>query len=220
MPRPAGVRNRDFEEKRTALITTLTDFALNADLRRPSLRQFAMAASASEPTLRHYFTDRQGVVVAILECIGTRGAGIWDAVATPADSMANALTEYYRVSEAGMRHGGFIRAHAFGIIEGVADAAAGRAYLHYVLEPALQAVERKYVATPGAPRDPGALRAASLATLSPLLVMCLHQDLLAGSEERPVDVAETLGHLKSMLAIGIGDETATKAPRLQPVQPL
>ena len=66
MPRPAGVRNHNFEAKRTALLETLTEFALQDDLRRPSLRQFALAAGASEPTLRHYFRDRQGVVIAIL----------------------------------------------------------------------------------------------------------------------------------------------------------
>lgn len=215
MPRPAGVRNRDFAEKRSALINTLCDFALNADLRRPSLRQFAMAASASEPTLRHYFTDRRGVVVAILECIGRRGAGIWEAVATPAPAMSEALLEYYRVSEAGMRHGGFVRAHAFGIIEGVADPVVGRAYLHYVLEPALRAVERKYAQTPGAPRAPSALRAASLATLSPLLVMCLHQDLLGGVEERPLDTTETIAQLQSMLLSGIAE---TPACRERPIE--
>lgn len=203
MPRPAGVRNRDFAEKRAALVETLCDFALNCDLRRPSLRQFAIAAEASEPTLRHYFGDRQGVVVAVLVRIGERGAGIWDAVATPSDSPTDALAEYYRVSEAGMRHGGFIRAHAFGLIEGLADPTAGRAYLKHVLEPALNAIERKYAGTPGAPDERGSLRAAALATLSPLLVMCLHQDLLGGEADFPIDGAETLDDLQRLLSEGM-----------------
>ena len=46
MPRPAGVRNHDFEAKKTALLDTLSEFALNDDLRRPSLRQFAIAAQS------------------------------------------------------------------------------------------------------------------------------------------------------------------------------
>ena len=143
MPRPVGVRNKDFVEKRQALLDTLTQFALNADLRRPSLRQFAIAADASEPTLRHYFTDREGVVVAVLENIGRIGGPLWATIATPASDPATAITEYFRVSEAGMRHGGFIRAHAFGLIEGVANEAAGHAYLTYVLEPALSAIAEK-----------------------------------------------------------------------------
>ena len=203
MPRPAGVRNRDFAEKRLALLDTLCDFALSSDLRRPSLRQFAMAASASEPTLRHYFKDRQGVVVAILERIGARGQPLWQTIALPAQNTATALEEYFRVSEAGMRHGGFIRAHAFGIIEGVADPVAAKAYLKNVLEPALSAVSEKLSASDFAGRDPKLLRAAALAALSPMLVMCLHQDLLEGADDWPFDVTATMGHLQALLTEGV-----------------
>ncbi len=199
MPRPAGVRNRDFEEKKRVLIEALTEFALGSDLRRPSLRQFAQAAGASEPTLRHYFGDRQGVVVAILETIGRRGRPLWDTIATPSPSPGEALREYYRVSHAGMRHGGFIRAHAFGIIEGVADPHVARAYLEHVLEPALRAVSRKFSATPGAPTDEKALRAASLVALAPLLVLGLHQDLLGGVSDWPFDGDVTIAHLETWL---------------------
>ncbi len=199
MARPMGVRNHDFEEKRAALLDALTDFALSADLRRPSLRQFAIAVQASEPTLRHYFTDRQGLVIAILENIGQRGAPLWAMVAIPSGSPAQALEEYFRVSEAGMRLGGFIRAHAFGLIEGLADEVAGRAYLEKVLEPALQAISAKLRATPGAPEQESALRAAALATLSPLLVMSLHQELLGGSHIAPIGSTETIRHLEAWL---------------------
>lgn len=203
MPRPAGVRNRDFAEKRMALLDTLCDFALSSDLRRPSLRQFALAASASEPTLRHYFKDRQGVVVAILQRIGTRGEPLWRTIALPAKDTATALEEYFRVSEAGMRHGGFIRAHAFGIIEGVADVVAAKAYLEHVLEPALGAVESKLSASEEAPQDSKLLRAAALAALSPMLVMCLHQDLLGGQDDWAFDVPVTMMHLQALLTGGV-----------------
>ena len=203
MPRPAGVRNHDFAEKREALLNTLTDFALSADLRRPSLRQFAMAASASEPTLRHYFGDRSGLVVAILEHIGKRGAPLWQIISMSSTSPQDAMSEYYRVSEAGMRHGGFVRAHAFGMIEGIADEEAGKAYLTYVLDPALESVAAKLRGTPGAPQEDGALRAAALAALSPLLVMSLHQDLLGGATVNPIDGSNVIGHLRSWLGAGL-----------------
>ncbi|MEO0465698.1 MAG: hypothetical protein AAF216_04080 [Pseudomonadota bacterium] len=205
MPRPAGVRNRDFAEKRLALLDTLCDFALNCDLRRPSLRQFALAASASEPTLRHYFKDRQGVVMAILERIGVRGEPLWQTIATPASDTAKALEEYFRVSEAGMRHGGFIRAHAFGIIEGVADPAAAKAYLEHILEPALAAVEAKLSGSMLKGGDRKFLRAAALASLAPMLVMCLHQDLLGGDDAWPFDVPATMAHLQTMLSQGVSN---------------
>ncbi|MEM7767267.1 MAG: TetR/AcrR family transcriptional regulator [Pseudomonadota bacterium] len=196
------MRNRDFAAKKLALVEALTEFALTSDLRRPSLRQFAQAAGASEPTLRHYFSDRQGLVIAILETIGRRGRNLWDTVATPSGSPGIAIREYYRISEAGMRHGGFIRAHVFGIVEGVADPDVARAYLEYVLEPALGAVREKFAGTPGAPTGDAALRAASLAALAPLLMMSLHQDLLGGGTDWPFDSNATIGHLESWLSAG------------------
>ncbi len=203
MPRPVGVRNHDFDEKRAALLDTLTEFALSADLRRPSLRQFAMAAHASEPTLRHYFTDRQGLVIDILENIGRKATPLWAMVATPSANPAMAIEEYFRISEAGMRLGGFIRAHAFGLIEGLADETLGKAYLDKVLEPALRAVSDKLRATPGAPEDEIALRAAALATLSPLLVMSLHQELLGGAMSAPIDKGQTIAQVQAWLSKGL-----------------
>ncbi|MCA8902431.1 MAG: hypothetical protein KDA53_14410 [Hyphomonas sp.] len=199
MARPNGVRNHDFAEKRAALLDRLTDHALSADLRRPSLRQFAIAADTSEPTLRHYFTNRSGLVVAILQTIGRRGRVIWEAVSAPASCAEEAVGEYLRISEAGMRHGGFVRAHAFGIIEGVADPAAGHAYLKHVLEPALEALRRKLSATDGCPSDPGSLQAAALVILSPLLVMSLHQDLLGGREALPIESGALTAQMETWL---------------------
>jgi len=203
MPRPAGARNHDFDEKRAALLDALTDFALSADLRRPSLRQFAMAVHQSEPTLRHYFHDRQGLVVEILENIGRRATPLWAMVATPSASPEVAFEEYFRISEAGMKLGGFTRAHAFGLIEGLADECAGKAYLEKVLEPALKAVSEKLRGTPGAPDDDAELRAAALATLSPMLVMSLHQELLGGVTSAPIDSGVTMRHLQGWLSRGV-----------------
>jgi AcrR family transcriptional regulator len=203
MPRPAGARNHDFDLKRAALLDALTDFALSADLRRPSLRQFAIAVHQSEPTLRHYFTDRQGLVVEILENIGRRATPLWAMVAMPAADLATAMEEYFRISEAGMRVGGFIRAHAFGLIEGLADELAGKAYLEKVLEPALNAVSDKLRATPGSPTSEPALRAAALATLSPMLVMSLHQELLGGAASAPIDIGATMTSLRAWLTRGL-----------------
>lgn len=199
MPRPAGARNHDFDTKRAALLDALTDFALSADLRRPSLRQFAQSMNVSEPTLRHYFGDRQGLILEILENIGRKGAPLWSVVALPSASPSTAFEEYFRISEAGMRLGGFIRAHAFGLIEGLADEVLGQAYLEKVLEPALNAVSDKLRATPGAPQDETELRAAALAALSPLLVMSLHQELLGGATSAPIDFTKVISTLQAWM---------------------
>lgn len=200
MPRPAGVRNHDFEEKRTALLETLTEFALTDDLRRPSLRQFAIAAGASEPTLRHYFGDRRGLVIAILQHINQRAQPLWTIVATGATDPEAAVEEYFRVTKAGMEHGGFARAHAFGIIEGLADTEVGDAYLKFVLDPALGTVSDKLEATPGGPKDAQDGRVAAFMILAPLLVMTLHQELLGGSKDTPIDQDDFLDRVKSWMA--------------------
>ncbi|MEC7289492.1 MAG: hypothetical protein VXW22_05295 [Pseudomonadota bacterium] len=205
MPRPAGVRNHNFEAKRTALLDALTEFALRDDLRRPSLRQFALAAQASEPTLRHYFKDRQGVVIAILEHIHTRALPLWDVIKTGAPDTATAVEEYFRVTEAGLTHGGFARAHAFGIIEGMADEAVGQAYLEYLLDPALEAVSEKMAATPGRPETEVERRASAFMMLSPILVMTLHQQLLGGAEASPIDTDGFMKMMQSWLASGLSE---------------
>ncbi|WP_350174440.1 hypothetical protein [Hyphomonas sp.] len=199
MPRPIGARNHDFELKRAALVDSMTGYALEADLRRPSLRQFAIAAKASEPTLRHYFDDRQGVVEAILENMGKRATWIWDVIAHPAGNPTEAIEEYYRVADAGMRYGHFTRAHAFGLIEGIADDNAGRAYLKFLLEPGLKSIMDKLEATPDGPASRDALRTAAFAIMAPLLFMSIHQKLLGGEADFPIDTQATIQHLQSWL---------------------
>lgn len=205
MPRPAGVRNHDFEAKKTALLDTLSEFALNDDLRRPSLRQFAIAAKASEPTLRHYFKDRQGLVIAILRHIHVRAIPLWEIIATGSPDTATAVKEYFRVTEAGLTHGGFARAHGFGLIEGMADEKVGQAYLEYLLDPALQAVANKLEATPGKPETAAERRAAAFMALSPILVMTLHQQLLGGKNASPLDMPDFLKLMQTWLASGLSE---------------
>lgn len=205
MARPAGVRNHDFEQKRAALIDGLTHFAATAELRRPSLRQFAKAVDASEPTLRHYFKDRRGVVGAILENMGKISRTFRGDLATPSDSVVNAVKNYYLVAAPGTQFDLFTRAHAFGLIEGVADATAGKAYLKYMLEPALTVITEKLSDTPGAPKSAPELRAAPFAILSPLILMGIHQMLLGGAEEAPIDSQATIGLLQAWLGEAISD---------------
>lgn len=205
MARPAGVRNHDFEQKRAALVDGLTHFAVTAELRRPSLRQFAKAVDASEPTLRHYFMDRRGVVGAILENMGKIGRSIRDNIAAPADSISSAVKDYYLIAAPGPQFELYMRAHAFGLIEGIAEDTAGKAYLKHMLEPALSTITEKLTATPGSPKSALELRAAAFAILSPLILMGIHQTLLGGAEEAPVDSQATIGLLQTWLGEAISD---------------
>lgn len=205
MPRPAGARNHDFEQKRNALVDGLTRFAVTAELRRPSLRRFAIAVEASEPTLRHYFKDRRGVVVAILKRMGKIGRSVRKDFALPSDNIASAVENYYRVAAPGAQFDLYTRAHAFGLIEGIADEETGKAYLKYMLEPALTVITDKLASTPGGPGSALKRRAAAFAILSPLILIGIHQTLLGGAEEAPLDSKATIDLLQTWLGEAISD---------------
>lgn len=188
MPRPLGRRNPDYEEKRDRLVRDLTDHVINSELTRQSFRQMALAGQVAEPTLRHYFGDRDGVAREILQELGARAKPFIDAVAQPTATPAAAVDAYVELSRAGVQHGGFGRAHAFGLIEGVADPSVGRIYLTELLEPSLRALETRL-----APHlEPGATaldaRAAALMLFAPMLLAVLHQQLLGGDVAAPVDL--------------------------------
>lgn len=200
MPRPAGARNQDYDEKRAALLDQLTIFALTADLRRPSLRQFALAVEQSEPTLRHYFGDRQGLVIEIIENIGRWITPIWREMARPAQSTQLALDEFFLLVERSLGDGEFARAHAFGLIEGLADEVVGEAYLTKLVEPGLRTIADKLRAAPDGPKSEEGLRTAAIAIFSPLLAINVHQDLLGGVQIAPINKLEVLRRLRHGVA--------------------
>lgn len=188
MPRPLGSRSPDYDRKKQRLTQILADHVLGSDLTRQSFRQFAVAAEVSEPTLRHYFGDREGVAAEILRVLAERAAPLWTAVAEPADDAAQAVDAYVAISKIGVAHGAFARAHAFGLVEGVADANLGRAYLSQLLEPSLAALETRLRPFLPHPADPAAARAAALMLFAPMLLSVIHQDLLAGKQAAPMDL--------------------------------
>lgn len=199
MPRPTGSRNKGFEQKREKLLVELTDFALNSDVRYPSLRVLAQRVSVSEPTLRHYFDDRQGVIREILTDISRRGQVIWDVTAAPAESPPSAFDQYFKLSEIGMVHGGFVRTHVFGIIEGLADPEIGKVYAELILEPSLQAVEKKLRLSGGEHLSPVELRVAALSAFSPLFFISLHQDILGTQNMKSLPATEMMKTMKDWI---------------------
>jgi len=181
-------------------LDTLTDYALSAALTRRSLRQFAIAAEQSEPTLRHYFGDRQGLVIEIIGNLSKRAQVTWEMDAKPAANPAEAVNDYLTFAQAGMEQGIFNRFHAFSLIEAFADNKVGKVYLEKIMEPSLKAFSDKLRSTPGATRDEAELRAATLLASAPLLVLGMHQDLLGGKHDAPIDVNKTFGFMKDWLS--------------------
>jgi len=203
MPRPAGVRNHDFVSKRTALLDTLSQFALDHYMQRPSLRQFAISAGASEPTLRHYFRDRQGLIIALLQHISLQARDHWDEISAGSTDTPKAVQDYFRVTQAGFVEDGFARAHAFGIVEGMADETIGHAYLEYLLDPALEVVSQKLASTPGGPVDKSDQRMAAFMLLSPVLVMTLHQKMLGGEGHSPLNSDDFISQMCAWISSGL-----------------
>lgn len=197
MPRPLGRRNPDYEEKRDRLVRDLTDYVLSTELTRQSFRQMAIAGHVAEPTLRHYFGDRDGVAREILHELGERAQPFIEAVAQKAATPGAAVDAYVAISRAGVQHGGFARAHAFGLIEGVADPAVGRTYLTELLEPSLSALEAR-LAPHLKTSDPLEARAAALMLFAPMLLAVLHQQLLGGAETAPIDLEALFGAIANL----------------------
>jgi len=201
MPRPLGRRNPDYEEKREKLVQELADHVLRSELKRPSFRQLAAAAQVSEPTLRHYFGDRDGAAADILRALGERARPFIEAVAQPARTLGEAVDTYVALAKVGVAHGGFARAHAFGLVEGVADERVGRVYLEALLEPSLAALEarlRPHVA------DPAQARAAALLVFAPMLLAVIHQELLGGRETAPLDLSALFDAIAALTRKGVG----------------
>jgi AcrR family transcriptional regulator len=206
MPRPAGRRNPDYDTKRATLVRELTDFVMTTPGTRPSFRQLSIACAVTEPTLKHYFVDREGVAIAILEELGRRGAKVIAAVALPAGDLAHAVDAYIDLSRIGIRTGVFARAHCFGIVESVADERVARAYLEYLLEPSLQALEKR-LGPHFAPDGGVGVRAAALMLFAPLLLAVIHQQVLGGDIHAPMDL-DSLFQALGNLARSRGHETS------------
>lgn len=208
MPRPLGRRNPDYEEKRDRLVRDLTDYVLSTELTRQSFRQMAIAGHVAEPTLRHYFGDRDGVAREILHELGARAEPFISAVAQQSAAPEQAVEAYVAISKAGVQHGGFARAHAFGLIEGVADPSVGRTYLTELLEPSLKALEARLAPHLQNSADPLEARAAALMLFAPMLLAVLHQQLLGGEETAPVDLEalfEAIARLATRVLAAPGD---------------
>lgn len=194
MGRPIGIRNPDYEEKRAALAEAALPRLL-ADGGATSLNELAAEVGVSVPTLKHYFGDRAGLVAAALRRQIDRARPYVEGVAAPSSrDLTTSLVDFLLALVRAWRPFGVGRVFTVGIAAGAYDSVVGPAYLDGVLEPTLQAVERRLRVHAGAralrvgPDDAEGLRAAALALLSPVVLALIHQDALGGSSCRTLDV--------------------------------
>ena len=194
-------------DRKRALLSVLSSTAIAERSAPVSLRQFAIQAGVSEPTLRHYFTDRQGVVIAIIDYFA-EGARHWLArSAEPSADVGEAVSGYTALAVEGVDSDIFAQAHAFALVESIHDPVVAEAYLQLIIEPSLKAVEARLA--PGVDPDgeaPARTRHAALALYASVLIAVLHQRLLRGAENRPLDMGAFFDDLRRLFERGMAPE--------------
>lgn len=190
--------------RRRELLDALAGAALEIGSRPVSLRQFAIQAGVSEPTLRHYFNDRQGVVVAIMEHLAD-GARDWlERAAAPGGPLEDSLTGFAAFTLAGLENDLFVRAHSFALVEAIHDPVAAEAYRRTMIDPSLKAIEARIAHALGdGARSEARARDTAFAFYAALLFAILHQGPLGGRKDAPLDIGGFLTRLSSVLARGV-----------------
>lgn len=192
MARPRGSKDADHEAKRQALLARMTVPLMRREPPRPSLRQLAEAAQVSVPTLRHYFGSRSDIVGAILAEYRRLGDARLKALEAPPAELAESVRQYaLSLVEAvnAPRQVKLGDVFAVSMAEGLLDPQLGPAALGEILDPSVDALQRRLdVHVSRGEMIATDTRAAALMLLSPLLVAVLHQFQMGGQSCRPVDL--------------------------------
>lgn len=203
MARPSGTRNPGYDEKRRSLARAAMEPIFDLGGLPLSLRQTARAAGVSVPTMRHYFGDLDGVVAAVFELIEEDGERFRQRAASEGDEPP-AFAESVRWLVDFLRKGwnaGLDTLHAGGIARGLESRDRGQSYVDGLLEPMLQAAESRLQRH----QERGEmiecdLRFAALSLMSPVLLALLHQQGLAGSRCRPMNITAFIdAHVEGFL---------------------
>lgn len=194
MGRPAGTRNRGYEEKREALAQSVGSALIAEDGSAASFRQLASAAGVSVPTLRHYFGDHDGTVAAGLQALSQQGAQYVRQARDPGElPVRESIHTFLTQISAAWQRFGVGRAHAAGLVLGLKNRAHGPEYLEALLEPTLQAVEARIaVHQERGELRPAEPRVVGLALMGPVILALLHQNELYGSRCRPLELESYL----------------------------
>lgn len=162
---------------------------------KPSLHDLARAADTSIPTIKHYFGDRSVAIAEALRTVEPDAAEHLTGLASPGDKAleASLLAVARNLAHAWTKFGvGAV--FTAGLTAGLADPVVGPGYLDGVLDPTLQAMEKRLRihAERGemaiAPCDELTIRIAALAFISPVILALMHQYDLSGGKCRPLNL--------------------------------
>lgn len=191
MARTRGSRNADYEAQRAELTRKVTLALQQEGGAHASMRELAEHAGVSVTTLRHYFTDRDGLLHAVMEGLRAGAAPYLAMAAQPVegDVRASLLRFLEAVRSAWFRYG-VGKMYASTLAVGLGNPRVAPSVVNHVLEPLLQTGEtllRRHLER--GELEVADVRHASLALLTPVLFALLHQDSLGGAACRPLDVS-------------------------------
>ncbi len=195
MARTAGARNTQYDERRNSLIIKARERLELQSGSPPSFRELALSAGVSVATLRHYFGNREELIRAVFAyyLIGAE-RHLARASQTESGELSIELCGVLNRIAMGWTQGNVGALHRIGLSEGLRNPVTALHYLMDVLEPTLQALERRLETY----RDQGVIREdtlprhASLALLSPLVLALLHQVDLGGTRCRPLAIPDLI----------------------------
>jgi len=190
MARPEGKKNEDYDIKRERLLDLLYVHMMKQEFREfPSFRTVSQLLDVTPPTLKHYFGDREGLIKSFMEFIDKRGDPFIQKAAVPSGKADYSIREVLHFIASGFEFGPVAHIHQFGLANGLGDSEIGPAYLNYIFEPLLQALEKRI----SSHQEAGEIvsvepRIAALALISPLFMVMMHQKKLGGCNVRPIDL--------------------------------
>jgi AcrR family transcriptional regulator len=188
MARPKGTPSALHQARRAALLEAIRGRLVQPNQSPASLRELAVAAGVTIPTLRHYFGKRDDLVAALLADLGRQGEVHVARVAVADLPFRDSIADYVAYVRMGFRFG-LSEIHTLGLREGLRQDRLGPAYLNAILEPTIQSLETKLKMH----QDKGDMRTsdvrvAALQLISPLILVFLHQNELCGDRVRPLNI--------------------------------
>lgn len=202
MPRTVGARNSDYDHARDRLLDAVIPRLTAASAERPSFRELADHAQVSVSTLRHYFADREGLVVAAFARMHDLGREHMDAsvllASLPAEDALRAYCDNLLLAWMTFGVGAML---STALAEGMNQPRVGPAYVQELLEPMIQGCEALLAGLVEAGTLPPLdTRLGAIQLISPLFIALLHQDTLGGVACRPLDLSAFVpAHVKAFL---------------------
>lgn len=190
MGRKAGVRNPDYEVRRQGLLDAATDYVLSPDVISPSLRQISFAVGASEPTIKHYFGGRAGLVSEVLANVGKRCTAWREQLRQGFPDVRQAIEDFARVSDSIPENSMLVQANLFALRESLSEPSVFQDYVDFVVEPNIEALAMRLQRSRGGPRNFANARAAAGMIVSNLSMISLRRVMLAGGDKVAMSVED------------------------------